>query len=402
VQYLSPEQASGHPATPSTDIYSLGIVAYESLAGKRPFTGESQVAIAMAQINEQPPPLPPTVAEPVQNFVMAMIAKKPEDRPGSAATVARAATALRRGDAAAAVPAIAGGFLATDAATQLLGTSPATAAATQLLAAAPVAATEQKRKRSPWTWPLIALIALLVIVLGGTLIALFANRGDSAPPSTPSVSSSTPSNSPTPSESATPVSIASLNLVGMTCTEAFSKATSAGLTPATGANPPAAPSSDKVNTVASTSPSSGNVPAGSTITITCYGAVQSLPAPSAGVSFENSSGQTITQLPAGSAVTVVWPAYTCPSGTGSVSSYTVQIARNAQFSNGAQSLTVDANTTSAPITVTGQVGQTVVVSFTATCSGGTSQTQQTSPSSPQVQATIVPGSSSSPTTGPTP
>ena len=56
VQYLSPEQASGHPASPSTDIYSLGIVAYEALAGKRPFTGESQVAIAMAQINEQPPP----------------------------------------------------------------------------------------------------------------------------------------------------------------------------------------------------------------------------------------------------------------------------------------------------------------------------------------------------------
>jgi serine/threonine protein kinase len=54
VQYLSPEQASGHPASPTTDIYSLGIVAYECLAGRRPFTGESQVAIAMAQINETP------------------------------------------------------------------------------------------------------------------------------------------------------------------------------------------------------------------------------------------------------------------------------------------------------------------------------------------------------------
>ncbi|MBN9169254.1 MAG: serine/threonine protein kinase, partial [Microbacterium sp.] len=80
VQYLSPEQASGHPASHATDIYSLGIVAYECLAGKRPFTGESQVAIAMAQINEQAPPLPPTVAQPVQNLVMAMIAKKPDER----------------------------------------------------------------------------------------------------------------------------------------------------------------------------------------------------------------------------------------------------------------------------------------------------------------------------------
>src|SRR3954469_2420287 len=111
VQYLSPEQASGHPASPATDIYSLGIVAYECLAGKRPFTGESQVAIAMAQINEQPPPLPPTVAEPVRNLVFACIAKNPADRPSSAAHLARAAQALRRGDvraAAASVPGIAG------------------------------------------------------------------------------------------------------------------------------------------------------------------------------------------------------------------------------------------------------------------------------------------------------
>ena len=91
VQYLSPEQASGHPASPTTDIYSLGIVAYECLAGRRPFTGESQVAIAMAQINEAPPELPATVAEPVRNLVFACIAKNPADRPASAAHLARAA-----------------------------------------------------------------------------------------------------------------------------------------------------------------------------------------------------------------------------------------------------------------------------------------------------------------------
>src|SRR4051794_30527837 len=102
VQYLSPEQASGHPASPATDIYSLGIVAYEALAGRRPFTGESQVAIAMAQINETPPDLPPTVPKPVRNLVMACIAKSPSERPASAANLARAAQALRRGDVAAA------------------------------------------------------------------------------------------------------------------------------------------------------------------------------------------------------------------------------------------------------------------------------------------------------------
>src|SRR5690606_24606028 len=105
VQYLSPEQASGHPASPATDIYSLGIVAYECLAGKRPFTGESQVAIAMAQINDTPPPLPETVPLPVRRLVMSMIAKKPADRPASAAAVSRACNALRRGDLDAAIAA---------------------------------------------------------------------------------------------------------------------------------------------------------------------------------------------------------------------------------------------------------------------------------------------------------
>src|SRR4051794_18011532 len=106
VQYLSPEQASGHPASPATDIYSLGIVAYEALAGRRPFTGESQVAIAMAQINDTPPELPVTVAEPVRNLVYASIAKKPSDRPATAQHLARAAQSLRRGDVAAAASAV--------------------------------------------------------------------------------------------------------------------------------------------------------------------------------------------------------------------------------------------------------------------------------------------------------
>ena len=91
VQYLSPEQASGQPASPATDIYSLGIVAYEALAGHRPFTGESQVAIAMAQINDIAPDLPHSVPEPIRRLVFACIAKAPSDRPTTAALLARAA-----------------------------------------------------------------------------------------------------------------------------------------------------------------------------------------------------------------------------------------------------------------------------------------------------------------------
>lgn len=98
VQYLAPEQAGGKPASPATDIYSLGIVAYEALAGKRPFRGESQVAIAMAQIKETPPDLPATIPETVRALVMSCMAKKPEGRPASAHDLAQAALAIVRGD----------------------------------------------------------------------------------------------------------------------------------------------------------------------------------------------------------------------------------------------------------------------------------------------------------------
>ena len=96
VQYLAPEQATGKPSTPATDLYSLGVVAYEALAGKRPFTGENQMAIAMAHINEMPPALPESVDPRVQNLVLSCLAKKPNQRPESATSLAIRAEALLR------------------------------------------------------------------------------------------------------------------------------------------------------------------------------------------------------------------------------------------------------------------------------------------------------------------
>ena len=95
VQYLAPEQATGKPATPSTDIYSLGIVAYEALNGRRPFTGESQMVIAMAQINDKPPAMDEDIDKRVQELVLACLAKKPNQRPGSALDLSNRAKALR-------------------------------------------------------------------------------------------------------------------------------------------------------------------------------------------------------------------------------------------------------------------------------------------------------------------
>jgi serine/threonine-protein kinase len=383
VQYLSPEQASGHAASPSTDIYSLGIVAYECLAGKRPFTGESQVAIAMAQINEQPPSLPPTVAEPVQNLVMAMIAKKPDERPGSAATVARAANALRRGDvaaAAAAVPAIAAG-LSPDDATQLLGVGPDTATATQLLpsGAAAVAAEEPtERKRSPWTWPLIALIVILLIVLGGTIWALYGNNGSGDADKTPSATPTTSRTTPTPTQTTTTVDVNALELTGLSCEEASAKVSEAGLA-ATCQSGNNASTSDQVGQVYQVSPT-GNVTEGTVLTLTVYADMVGLPNPSA---------PTITgTVTAGGTVQVAWTGYQCPSGTGNVSSYNFS-ATNATFASTGQSTAAfGTSDRSGQLLVNDSPGQTVIVSYTVTCSGNGSGEQRTSGPSPEANAQI--------------
>jgi len=94
VQYLAPEQATGKAATAVGDIYSLGIVAYEALAGRRPFKGDTQMAIAMAQINDAPPALPEGIDPRLVRLVMDCLAKKPDQRPRTALELAARAEAL--------------------------------------------------------------------------------------------------------------------------------------------------------------------------------------------------------------------------------------------------------------------------------------------------------------------
>ncbi|MEY9214497.1 serine/threonine protein kinase [Thermobifida halotolerans] len=94
-QYISPEQVAGKPATPLSDIYALGIVTYECLAGRPPFTADTPLALALAHSREPPPPLPETVPLPVRELVELMLAKDPQDRPSSAAEVARLAQHVR-------------------------------------------------------------------------------------------------------------------------------------------------------------------------------------------------------------------------------------------------------------------------------------------------------------------
>ena len=93
--YVSPEQATGAPVTASSDIYSLGVVAYECLAGRPPFTANEPLAIAFAHKHDPVPPLPPDVPRPVADLVYDMLAKTPDGRPASMRVVADRAEMLR-------------------------------------------------------------------------------------------------------------------------------------------------------------------------------------------------------------------------------------------------------------------------------------------------------------------
>jgi serine/threonine-protein kinase len=156
VQYLAPEQATGKPATPSTDIYSLGIVAYEALTGKRPFTGESQMVIAMAQINDKPPAMGEDIDKRVQDLVLACLAKKPNQRPGSALDLSNRAKALRL-------------QLEGVSATDVFNQDQTTTVRTRTLEQDPKT---EPAEKLPVIWPWLALIGLLFAAAAGVMIAI--------------------------------------------------------------------------------------------------------------------------------------------------------------------------------------------------------------------------------------
>lgn len=95
-QYLPPEQAMGRSAQGVGDIYALGIIGYEALVGRRPFTGSTQVDIAFAHVNQPVPPMPEEIDERVRDVVMSMLDKDPESRPRSGASLARILDGLLR------------------------------------------------------------------------------------------------------------------------------------------------------------------------------------------------------------------------------------------------------------------------------------------------------------------
>jgi len=194
--YMAPEQGVADPATDHrADIYSLGAVAYEVLAGAPPFgDGRTAHQLLVAHMVEPPPPLDdrrPDLPAELTEIVMRCLAKRPEDRPQSAAEVVRALDAVSVPSGARAVPAGAGATLAGRPATgegpwggplASLGTGSVTRNPTPTSAAGvttptPTGAPERApRRRSALAWMASSFVVLLLLGGAATLLSRGAGR----------------------------------------------------------------------------------------------------------------------------------------------------------------------------------------------------------------------------------
>ena len=203
VHYFSPEQALGEPATAASDIYSLGIVLFELLTGRRPWEGDSAASVAMARISASPPSaseIRPSVPPALDAIDRKAMAPETADRFVSAGAMADALEAfLEEGRVAGArpaglvatgptPPARAGGSIREAGATPIASSLPVAAlAATPLVPATPPASLSETLshatppaapppadpgdggRTSPWVW-VAGVLGLVILVVAGLLL----------------------------------------------------------------------------------------------------------------------------------------------------------------------------------------------------------------------------------------
>ena len=168
-QYLSPEQAQGHAVTATSDLYSIGVMLYEMLAGRLPFDGDSAVAVALKHLSEQPAPISrwrPDVHPALEAVVMAALAKDPAHRWQSAEDLASGLEAAgsqiesgsNGGQATAGFAAIPMPVADETAPTQLGGAPP------------PVIDDPERDRERRWPWYAIGALALALVAVLAYLI----------------------------------------------------------------------------------------------------------------------------------------------------------------------------------------------------------------------------------------
>jgi hypothetical protein len=188
--YMAPEILAGAPATPSSDVYSLGAVAYEMLTGRQPFQADN-IAALLTRIRDEPaPPLGPDVPPEIASGVLRALDKDPANRHATAGALA---TALMAGTT---LP------LQADVAPTARFAAPAPEPVAAGKEPTRVMTVEKKRDRSGrWlTWPLMLLIALALVL---AVLALSPGAEEAAAPPTSTTTTTTTTTTTIPTTTTT-------------------------------------------------------------------------------------------------------------------------------------------------------------------------------------------------------
>ena len=176
--YFSPEQAQGLPVDPRTDLYSLGVVLYEMVTGRPPFTGDTPLAIAYKHVQDDPPP-PSTIIsdlpEGLEAIIMKLLSKRPDDRYASAEDLRADLRRFLEGS-----PTLAERELVVAGAAVMDEPATTVQAATTVGAVVPppLEPDDEPEEKKSKTWLFIVLLLVMLALLGGLVFWIIQSLDD--------------------------------------------------------------------------------------------------------------------------------------------------------------------------------------------------------------------------------